>query len=327
MVLTGERAHRSHRDRWSFQSLRRTPRRRPGNQAREWAKLRRDRHGPDGEPHDAQVGPGCLRKLPPTIRWPSWTPSFGPWRGPSCAREGLPPLSDETLAQLRRGGPVNIKPLLPEIPVSERRIPGPEGSPEVTLYLINTGRGARGPPSSICTAVATSPAPRSGSCRNLQELAAELDCAIVSVDYRLAPETRYSGSVEDNYAGLRWVYAHAAELGIDPRRIAVMGESAGGGHAALLAQALRDRGEVPVLFQALLYPMLDDRTGSTGALFPRTSAHWSGRPRPIASAGAASSAPIRVGRTYPPPLSPASDEARGPPAGFHRRRLDRTLRR
>src|SRR5262249_56199391 len=82
-------------------------------------------------------------------------------------------------------------------------------------------------------------------CRDLQELAAELDCAIVSVDYRLAPETRYSGSVEDNYAGLRWVYAHAAQLGIDPRRIAIMGESAGGGHAALLAQTAPDRAELP----------------------------------------------------------------------------------
>ena len=84
-----------------------------------------------------------------------------------------------------------------------------------------------------------------------------------SVEYRLAPETTFAGSVEDNYAGLKWLHAHAVELGADPARIAVMGESAGGGHAALLAIAARDRGEVPLAFQCLVYPMLDDRTGTS----------------------------------------------------------------
>ena len=69
--------------------------------------------------------------------------------------------------------------------------------------------------------------------------------------------------MDDNYAALKWVHDHADELGIDRRRIAVMGESAGGGHAALLAIMARDRGEVSVMFQALIYPMLDDRTGTT----------------------------------------------------------------
>src|SRR5207302_7809118 len=55
----------------------------------------------------------------------------------------------------------------------------------------------------------------------------------------------------------------AAELGVDRSRIAVMGESAGGGHAAMLAIAARDRGEIPLAYQALIYPMLDDRTGSS----------------------------------------------------------------
>ena len=179
-----------------------------------------------------------------------------------------PPLSDETLAQLRKGGPVKLKPLLPDIPVSERRIPGPEGAPDVTLYLINTGRYGVRPAILHIHGGGYIAGTAKWLCRDLQELAAELDCAIVSVDYRVAPETRYSGSVEDNYAGLRWVYANAAQLGIDPMRIAVMGESAGGGHAALLAIAARDRGEVPVLFQALLYPMLDDRTGSSRVVPP-----------------------------------------------------------
>ncbi|HEU0113403.1 MAG TPA: alpha/beta hydrolase, partial [Thermomicrobiales bacterium] len=100
----------------------------------------------------------------------------------------------------------------------------------------------------------------------LQAEAQALDCVIVSVDYRLAPETPFPGSLEDNYAGLVWLHEHAAELGADPNRIALQGESAGGGHAAMLAIAARDRGGPPVVFQSLVYPMLDDRTGSTRTL-------------------------------------------------------------
>lgn len=97
----------------------------------------------------------------------------------------------------------------------------------------------------------------------LQRLARDHHCTVVSVDYRLAPEMRYPGSLEDNYEALKWLYANAAALGVDAQRIAVMGESAGGGHAAMLTLAARDRGEIPLLFQLLIYPMLDDRTGST----------------------------------------------------------------
>jgi acetyl esterase/lipase len=93
-------------------------------------------------------------------------------------------------------------------------------------------------------------------------MAVALNCVIVTVEYRLAPETTFKGSIEDNYTALKWVYRNAAQLGIDRNRIAVMGESAGGGHAALLAIAARERGEVPLVFQALVYPMLDDRTGT-----------------------------------------------------------------
>ncbi|MEZ5260860.1 MAG: alpha/beta hydrolase [Acidimicrobiia bacterium] len=84
-------------------------------------------------------------------------------------------------------------------------------------------------------------------------------CAGVSVEYRLAPETPYPGPLHDAYAGLRHVHAHAGELGIDPARIGVGGASAGAGLAAGLALHARDRGEVPLAFQALIYPMLDDR--------------------------------------------------------------------
>ena len=81
----------------------------------------------------------------------------------------------------------------------------------------------------------------------------------VSVDYRLAPETPYPGPLDDCYAALRWTSDHADELGIDPERIGVSGLSAGGGLAAALALLARDRGEVPLAFQLLDCPMLDDR--------------------------------------------------------------------
>jgi acetyl esterase/lipase len=81
----------------------------------------------------------------------------------------------------------------------------------------------------------------------------------VSVEYRLAPETPYPTPLEDCYRGLKWVYDHAEELGVDASRIGIGGTSAGGGLAAALALLARDRGEVPVWFQLLDCPMLDDR--------------------------------------------------------------------
>ncbi|MCX7863739.1 MAG: alpha/beta hydrolase, partial [Novosphingobium sp.] len=93
-------------------------------------------------------------------------------------------------------------------------------------------------------------------------------CKVVSVDYRLAPETRWPGALEDCYAALCWMADNAAELGIDPARIAVAGESAGGGHAAALAIHARNAGGPAICLQVLDAPMLDDRTGSTSDPHP-----------------------------------------------------------
>ncbi len=90
-------------------------------------------------------------------------------------------------------------------------------------------------------------------------IASELGCVVASVDYRLAPQTQFPGNIEDCYAGLKWFHGHAAEIGLDTGRIAIGGESAGGGLAASLALLARDRGEVPIIHQQLIYPMLDDR--------------------------------------------------------------------
>lgn len=86
-----------------------------------------------------------------------------------------------------------------------------------------------------------------------------LGCAGVSVDYALAPESKYPGPLEDCYAGLRWLHANAEALAIDATCIGIGGASAGAGLAAGLALLVRDRGELPMAFQTLIYPMIDDR--------------------------------------------------------------------
>ncbi|WP_332873146.1 alpha/beta hydrolase [Caulobacter hibisci] len=175
----------------------------------------------------------------------------------------FPPPAQETLIPWRKfvsgfGAPAAATP-----PVWRLAIKGPEGAPEVTIFVINAKPGAARPGIVHMHGGGFVGGSAESSVRQLQDLAATLDYGIVTVEYRLAPEATYAASVEDNYAGLRWLRDHAAEVGIDPAKIAVMGESAGGGHAALLAIAARDRGEIPLAFQMLIYPMLDDRTGST----------------------------------------------------------------
>jgi acetyl esterase/lipase len=94
------------------------------------------------------------------------------------------------------------------------------------------------------------------------------DAVVVGPAYRLGPETSYPGNVEDAYAALTWMVANAAELGIDTARIAVAGESAGGGLAAALALLVRDRGEYRFCHQQLIFPMIDDRTATRTDLSP-----------------------------------------------------------
>ncbi|AWK74954.1 esterase [Rhodococcus oxybenzonivorans] len=91
------------------------------------------------------------------------------------------------------------------------------------------------------------------------EVVRELGCAVASVEYRLAPETPFPGPLDDCYAALTHLHAHADEWGIDPSRIAVGGQSAGGGLAAGTVLRARDEGVVPVAFQLLDIPELDDR--------------------------------------------------------------------
>jgi len=157
----------------------------------------------------------------------------------------------------------------------ERRIPGPPGAPEVRLWVVDPAPLEKGKPLLLHMHGGGFMMTDPGLMPQIQGIATDCHCVVVSVDYRLAPETRYPGALEDNYAALKWVHAHAAELGVDRSRIAVGGESAGGGHAASLAIHARDRNkrdrnkeDVPICFQLLIYPQLDDRTGSSQAVPP-----------------------------------------------------------
>jgi len=103
-----------------------------------------------------------------------------------------------------------------------------------------------------------------------------LDCVVVAVDYRLAPEHPYPAPLEDCYRGLNWAVTNAADVGIDPSRVVVAGASAGAGLAAAVALLARDRSGPPLAHQLLLYPMLDDRQNTPSSRMDGTEV-W-GRP-------------------------------------------------
>lgn len=171
----------------------------------------------------------------------------------------------EGLEGLRGGLDREMPPLpaeLEAVTCVERFIPGAPGDPNVRLLHYTPPGKASAPRPAVLeihgggfiigTADISDPANR--------VVAHELDCIVVAVDYRLAPETAWPGSLNDNYAALCWLAENAAELGVDPARIAIFGGSAGGGHAAALAIHARNMKGPAICFQLIDYPMLDDRT-------------------------------------------------------------------
>ena len=95
-------------------------------------------------------------------------------------------------------------------------------------------------------------------CRELCNLSG---CAVVAVDYRMGPEDRFPAAVDDVLAATHWVRRQAASLGVDPERLAVGGDSAGGNLAAVVSIAAREAGDLPIAFQLLIYPATDMRRG------------------------------------------------------------------
>jgi acetyl esterase/lipase len=148
-----------------------------------------------------------------------------------------------------------------DVSLAKRNIPGLPGAPTVPLYIYRPS-GTVGALPTIYHIhgggfVAGSAAQLEAAHRNVVR---SLGCMLISVDYRLAPEERFPGAIEDCFAGLCWVIEHAPQLGVDISHLGLAGESAGGGLAAALALMARDRNIQPLAFQHLTYPMLDDRT-------------------------------------------------------------------
>jgi acetyl esterase len=142
----------------------------------------------------------------------------------------------------------------------DRTIPGPAGEIPVRVYRPSKDGAPRpgvvffhGGGWVICDLET-----HDGACRRI---ANEVDAVVVAVDYRLAPQHKFPAAVEDSYAATRWVAEHADELGINPTRLAVAGDSAGGNLAAAVALMARDRGGPPLAFQMLVYPVIDSTAG------------------------------------------------------------------
>jgi acetyl esterase/lipase len=146
--------------------------------------------------------------------------------------------------------------------VEERMIAGPQGPGSLRVLILrpdNEPAALRGGILHVHGGGYVLARPE-GTLPLLRATVAAHDCVIVTVDYRLAPESTWREATADGFAGLVWMAENADALGVDPHRIGVMGESAGGGLAAAIAFIARDQGGPKLAFQNLLYPMLDDRT-------------------------------------------------------------------
>lgn len=149
----------------------------------------------------------------------------------------------------------------PVAEVAERTIPGPAGDLTVRIYT-PFGNG----PSPVLTYfhgggfVLCSLDSHDSICRVLTNAA---HCTVVSVDYRLAPEAKFPSGLEDCFAATRWVAENAAEIGADPGRLAIAGDSAGGALAAAVALMARDRGGPELVHQLLLCPVMNHAFDTT----------------------------------------------------------------
>ena len=174
----------------------------------------------------------------------------------------VPTLDPEQLEEMRQQRLLGLAAmqLSDQVDRKDYEVAGPAGQPDVTVR-VHTPVGLGGPAPCLYSIHGGGyvMGHRSMDDFRFDRWCPRLGFIGVSVEYRLAPETPYPGPLEDCYAGLAWLHAHAAELGVDRSRIGIGGASAGGGLAAALALLARDRAELPVAFQMLAYPMIDDR--------------------------------------------------------------------
>jgi acetyl esterase/lipase len=164
-------------------------------------------------------------------------------------------MDELAVAQMAKAQPIE------GISTVDRRVPGPVGAPEVFVRIYQP---ADRPDTLPALLWIHGGGYVLGSVERDDLLAKHLarvgQCVVASVEYRLAPEHPFPAPVEDCYAALKWLAAQSTKLGVNTARIAIGGASAGGGLAAGLAVLTRDRAEVEIAFQLLIYPMIDDRT-------------------------------------------------------------------
>lgn len=183
-----------------------------------------------------------------------------------------PPMTPETVPFMREAmnamvpGPGDVIAGRP-VRFEERTIPGPDGAPDLPITIFSPA--VTGPATAGLYNIhggGMMMGHRYMDNERLIALVAELGVVAVNVDYRLAPEHPHPAPVEDCYAGLAWFSAHAAELGVDPERIVIMGGSAGGGLSAGVSLLARDRHGPKLAGQLLLCPMIDN-TNTTASSY------------------------------------------------------------
>jgi acetyl esterase/lipase len=150
-------------------------------------------------------------------------------------------------------------PDIPGVTEEDLQIPGPANAPEVNIRIYRPSGSSKKLPALLwmhgggyVLGNMDQDDPTSKS------MAINSECVVVSVEYRLAPENPFPAPIEDCYAALKWLASHGERIGVNPALIAVGGASAGGGLSAALALLARDRAEVRITFQLLIYPMIDD---------------------------------------------------------------------
>ena len=200
----------------------------------------------------------------------------------AMAKLNLKPVEDSTPEEAResmRSRTAALGPFAEVAAVSEHRVPVTDGKITVRLY----SPGGSGPHPVLVFYhgggwVIGDLDTHDGVCRSLTNAAG---CVVASVDYRLAPEAKYPVAAEDSYAALQWIVANAARLKINPWRVAVGGDSAGGNLSAVVALMARDRGGPALVYQALIYPVTNHsldtpsyHENATGYVLTREAMRW-----------------------------------------------------
>jgi len=182
----------------------------------------------------------------------------------ALAKANLPPIEqlspDGARAQMAAMSKARNIPLVPVARIEDRTIPGPAGPMNVRLYWPD-GTGPwpaivyyHGGGHVIGSIETHEPVARS--------LCSGVGAVVCSVDYRMGPEHKFPAAVDDCYAALKWVHDNAGSITVDPKRLGVAGDSAGGNLAAVVALVARDAGGPKVSMQGLFYPVTDYTFGT-----------------------------------------------------------------